>query len=246
MTAKVVLGVHVATSATHRGCGFRRPSRRPLCFRRRAHVSTRVVGRTSRRVHRRGKLLTRAGKGRWARSTFRMGEQPVRVLRMLLGMATLVVVVSCGQGISPGGDGAASPSQTPGSTDPSAPSTRQQVVTFNVPTNGWRPGQVRMDSKVYGTLRFTDESCPFLEAPAAKRIWVAFPADATGVKSESGKRHVTDPDGHVYGTEGKLVDGAGGPVERDAVKDACHSGSESTYGFGFMDKPTGKVVDLTP
>lgn len=128
---------------------------------------------------------------------------------------------------------------------PTQPAAKSEVGTFKIPTDSWRPGKAGYDAHAVGILKFTPEGCPFLESGSRRIGWVAFPANAIGVETTDGTRYVTDGDVFVYGQEGEILDARGGSVHRDTVKDTCGDNETSIYGFGVMQEPSDKRLDLS-
>lgn len=130
---------------------------------------------------------------------------------------------------------------------PVQPATKPQATTFQVPTNGWRGGMA-MQARLDEILRFTPDGCPYaeLKGQPEPRLWLAFPADAIGVTTADGKRHVVNPDGYLYGTEGKRLDAGGGGMWAKYIKNTCGAYEGNVYGFGIQNGPTKQRLDVIP
>lgn len=131
---------------------------------------------------------------------------------------------------------------------PVAPATEPQATTFQVPTNSWRGSGVAMAARTEGTLRFTPDGCPYyeMEGQPEQWSWLAFPADAIGVKTADGRRHVANPAGYLYGTEGQLIEAGGGGMHAKQIKNTCGEYEGLVYGWGVQSGPTKERLDVIP
>lgn len=131
---------------------------------------------------------------------------------------------------------------------PVAPATKPQATTFQVPTNSWRSGKAAMAARLVATLRFTSDGCPYAEIKglSARPLWLAFPADAIGVTTADGTRHVANPDGYLYGTEGKQLDAGGGEMWAKNIKNTCGHFDGNVYGWGVQGGLTDERLDVIP
>lgn len=162
-------------------------------------------------------------------------------MRCLIPLLTLVVsLVGCDTHLATEADA------TAGSAHPTTTSAATPDVTFQVPTNSWRPGRAGMQAHLQAILRFTSDGCPhFTDKGTSKRVtWLAFPADAIGIKTSDGKRHVTGQDGYIYGTEGRLIDYSGGAMWAKDIKNTCGEYEGNVYGFAVQGGPTTEWLDL--
>lgn len=101
---------------------------------------------------------------------------------------------------------------------PPAAGTSVQSTPVDLPTNGWKPGDISMAALIFGTLGLDENNCVVLLGPpgSGARNHVAWPA---------GYSATINPDGlHLFDAEGTEV---------------ARSGDQIEMGGGFVPAPAG-------
>lgn len=99
---------------------------------------------------------------------------------------------------------------------------------FSLPGDQPRQG---VEAGATGTLRFTDNDCPYLEQRLGWIVELNFPTDwAIGVRHSDATRSIVGADGRVWGREGeRVLLGGGPPMDRSTFVD-CGAPKQSSTG----------------